>query len=94
MRTLVMAATGVRLALAFYGIGAALRRRGIGRDADGARLFMWIWLAVVAVDFWVGVGAGNAVALEIGVHLIIFAVPGALAWYLSRRLHAARAAPE
>ncbi len=85
MRTLLMVATGVVLALAFDVVAAALDRRGMGRgDAAGA-LFICIWFGVAAVDFWIGVDAGNAVGLELGVHLLIFALPAALAWHLSRR---------
>lgn len=85
MRTLLMTATGVVLALAFDLIVAALRKRDMARTADGAGLFIAIWFGVAIVDFWFGVEAGNAVSLELGVHLVIFAVPAALAWYLSRR---------
>jgi hypothetical protein len=88
MRTLLMTATGVVLALVFDLVVAALRKRGIGRSTDGGRLFICIWLAVAIVDFWFGVEAGNTVSLELGVHLLIFAVPAALAWYLSRRRRA------
>jgi hypothetical protein len=91
MRTLLMMAIGVVLALVFDAFIAALHRRGIRRGASGAVPFIWIWLAVASVDFWVGVDAGNAVSLELGVHLLVFAVPAALAWYLARRRHAQRA---
>lgn len=94
MRTLLMVVTGVVLALAFYLIGAALKRRAAGRGFDGARLFIWIWLAVSCVDFWAGVEAGNAAPLELGVHLVIFALPAALAWYLSRAQQQSPRAPE
>lgn len=93
MRTLLMVLAGVVLALAFHLVAAALNRRGASR-IDGARLFIWIWLAVASVDFWVGVDAGNSALLELGVHLLIFALPAALAWYLSRRHPAAPAVPK
>jgi hypothetical protein len=92
MRTLLMIATGVVLALAFDRVGAALVKRRGGRGAEGTGLFIWIWLVVASVDFWIGVEAGNGVGLELGVHLLIFIVPAALAWYLSRR-YRARAEP-
>jgi hypothetical protein len=91
MRTLLMIATGILLALAFDRVEAALSKRGSSRGTNDAMPFIWIWLAVASVDFWIGVEAGNAVWLEVGVHLLIFTVPAALAWYLSRRRHAARA---
>jgi len=92
MRTLLMVAIGVVLALVFDAFIAAMHKRGTHRDAGGAEAFIWIWLAIASVDFWVGVDAGNAVSLELGVHLLVFAVPAALAWYLARRRHAQRAA--
>jgi len=94
MRTLLMVAIGVALALVFDAVVAAFNKRGIGRGAGGAQLFIWIWLAVASVDFWVGVDAGHAVLLESGVHLLIFAVPAALAWYLGRRRSAQGAAAQ
>ncbi len=90
MRTLLMVAIGIVLALAFDAVTAVLPRRGMGRGNDGGVLFVCIWLAVAAVDFWIGVDAGNAVGLELGVHLLIFALPAALAWHLSRRRTVAR----
>jgi hypothetical protein len=89
-----MVATGVVLVLAFDRVGAALGKRRISRGADGAGLFIWIWLVVASVDFWIGIEAGNGVGLELGVHGVIFIVPAALAWYLSRRRHAARVEAE
>lgn len=94
MRTLLMVVTGVVLALAFHLIGAALNRKSAGRPGSSERLFIWIWLAVASVDFWVGVEAGNAASLELGVHVLIFALPAALAWHLSRRRQGSPAAPE
>ena len=94
MRTLLMTATGIVLALAFDPIAATLDRRGVGRTVDGARLFTWIWLAVAIVDFWIGVEEGHALSLELGVHAVIFIVPAAVAWYLSRRRRAPTVKPD
>ncbi|TMH60462.1 MAG: hypothetical protein E6H55_11400 [Betaproteobacteria bacterium] len=94
MRTLLMTATGIVLALAFDLIAATLGRRGVGRTVDGARLFIWIWLAVAIVDFWIGVEEGHALSLELGVHAVIFIVPAAVAWYLSRRRRAPTVKPD
>jgi apolipoprotein N-acyltransferase len=94
MRTLLMVAIGVVLAFVFDGIIARLRKRDVSRGAGGAELFLWVWVAVVSVDFWVGVEAGNGVMLELGVHLLIFALPSALAWYLARRRRGRHAATQ
>ena len=85
MRTLLMTVIGLALAVAFDVVLEMLRRRGKSRGADGAQLFIWIWLAITSVDFWVGVEEGHGVSLELGVHALIFIVPAAAAWYLSRR---------
>ena len=91
MRTLLMVATGIVLALGFDLVTAALQRRGMAGGNDGGVLFICIWLGVAAIDFWIGVDAGNAVGLEPGVQLLILALPGALAWHLSRRRRGLRA---
>jgi hypothetical protein len=94
MRTLLMTVIGLALAVAFDAVFGMLHRRGKSRGADGARLFIWIWLAITSVDFWVGVEEGNAVSLELGVHTLIFIVPAAAAWYLSRRRRASTVNPD
>jgi hypothetical protein len=88
MRTLLMTVIGVAFAVAFDVVVAMLQQRGKTRGADGARLFIWIWLAITIVDFWVGVEEGHGVLLELGVHTLIFVVPATAAWYLSRRRRA------
>ena len=94
MRTLLMTVIGVALAVAFDAVLEMLRRRGKSRGADGARLFIWIWLAITIVDFWIGVEGGHAVSLELGVHALIFIVPAAVAWYLSRQRRAPAVKPD
>jgi hypothetical protein len=85
MRTLLMTVIGVAFAVAFDVVVAMLHQRGKSRGTDGAQLFIWIWLGITIVDFWVGVEEGHGVSLELGVHALIFIVPAAAAWYLSRR---------
>ena len=94
MRTLLMTVIGVAFAVAFDAAVAALHQRGKSRGADGALLFIWIWLAITIVDFWVGVEEGHAVSLELGVHALIFIVPAAAAWYLSRLRQASAVKPD
>jgi hypothetical protein len=89
-----MMVIGVAFAVAFDVVVVMLHQRGKSRGADGARLFIWIWLAITIVDFWVGVEEGHAVSLELGVHALIFIVPAAAAWYLSRRRRASAVKPE
>jgi hypothetical protein len=94
MRTLLMTVIGLALAVAFDVVLEMLRRRGKSRGADGAQLFIWIWLAITIVDFWVGVEEGHGVLLELGVHAVIFIVPAGAAWYLSRRRQASTVKPD
>ena len=94
MRTLLMTVIGLALAVAFDVVLEMLRRRGKNHSADGARLFIWIWLAITVVDFWVGVEEGHEVSLELGVHALIFIVPAAAAWYLSRQRRAPTVKPD
>jgi hypothetical protein len=86
MRTLALTALGVVLLLAFVAI-AATRKRGPGPPAFNApRAFIFLWLGISAAHFYIGVfREGYPVGMELAVHAIIFGVPAALAWYLSRR---------
>ena len=68
MRTLLMTVIGLALAVAFDVVLEMLRRRGKSRGADGAQLFIWIWLAITSVDLWVGVEEGHGVSLELVAH--------------------------
>jgi predicted PurR-regulated permease PerM len=94
MRTLLMTVIGVAFAVAFDVVVTMLHQHGKSRAADGALLFIWIWLAITIVDFWVGVEEGHGVLLELGVHALIFVVPAAAAWYLSRRRRASAVKPD
>ena len=85
MRTLLMMVVGVALAVAFDAVAALLNKRSPGLALDGGRLFIWTWLGIMIVDFYIGVSEGNTVLLELGVHALLFAVPAAVAWWLSRR---------
>jgi hypothetical protein len=91
MRTLLMIAIGVALAFAFDAIAAARNKRDATRALDGGWWFIGIWVAVSAVDFGVGVATGHTIWLELAVHALIFVVPAAVAWYLSRQRRAAGA---
>jgi len=57
--------------------------------ATAAKLFVPVWLAVAAINMWVGVShAGYTVRQEAPILLLVFAVPaviaGVVAWQLSR----------
>lgn len=82
MHVLMLTAIGLIVLGAF-----ALATPLVGRTrADGARLFIWIWLAASLVNACVGVfAAGIPIINEIGAFIIIFGVPAAIAWLLSRK---------
>lgn len=86
MRTLI--AIGIGLVLLAIVLGATwwLGPKGRGRAITG---FVVVWLALCAVDMFLGVSAGYSLGEELLIHLLIFAVPG-LAAYLAARWLAPR----
>jgi FtsH-binding integral membrane protein len=67
-------------------VAAQINQRKNQKNLDGARIFIWVWLIVSAINFCVGVFvAGYSIVTEIVVHIIVFGVPAGTAWYLSRR---------
>lgn len=78
MRTIVTIAGGLVL------LGVALL---VGRWMGGtptmvtfAKVFVLVWLAVAALNMWMGVArAGYSVAEEFPIFLVIFAIPAAVA---------------
>jgi hypothetical protein len=60
----------------------------LGRSAaDGARIFILPWLAASVINMLIGVyWASVALNTEIPVLAVVFGVPAAIAWYLSRWL--------
>jgi FtsH-binding integral membrane protein len=85
MRTLIVIVIGIALAGVFDAIGAAVNDRRVTRGIDGGWLFIWAWLMAAIADFGVGVVTGHPVLAEFAIHLAIFVVPAAVAWYLSHR---------
>lgn len=60
------------------------------KRAAAARLFIPLWLAASLVNMWVGVSrAGYTVLQELPILLVVFGLPAAIAWLLSRRLERA-----
>lgn len=85
MHTLRMTITGL-VVLAVFVLAAWLWNRSQGKRIDGAWIFIWVWLAAALINLLVGVfAAGISLATEILVLLVVFGIPAAAAWYLSRR---------
>ena len=85
MRTLIAILIGVVVLLAILVAAAEINRHRQENAFDGPRIFIWIWLVACIVDFWVGAFTGHRVSVELALHLVIFLVPAALAWFLSLR---------
>lgn len=86
MHTLRMTVAGL-VVLGVFVLVAWVWNRSQARHVDGARIFIWLWLAAALVNLLVGVfSAGIPLATEILVFLVVFGIPAAAAGYLSRRL--------
>ncbi|HJU30279.1 MAG TPA: hypothetical protein VJ740_02435 [Hyphomicrobiaceae bacterium] len=86
MHTLMMVAGGL-VALGIFVLAAILLGRG---SADGARVFIWPWLAASLINMLVGVYWANVpFRVELPVFLVVFGVPAAAAWFLAKWLRAA-----
>jgi hypothetical protein len=84
VHVLVLIVVGHLLLAAFVLVAALINRRG--NTVDGARQFIWVWLFASIANGAVGVlQAGIPLLNEIGAFILIFGVPAAAAWYLSRR---------
>jgi len=82
MRTLMIVLGGLVLLSLF-----ALLGRSLGGDAAalgrGAACFIPVWLALAAINLWIGVkSAGYSLSEEAPIFGIIFAIPAALALFL------------
>ncbi len=80
----VMLIAGGLVALGVFILAAVLLGRTM---ADGARVFIWPWLAVSLINMLLGVyWAGYPYSVEIPVLVLVFGVPAIAAWLVARRL--------
>jgi hypothetical protein len=78
-----MMVVGGLVALGVFILAAVLLGRTL---ADGARVFIFPWLVAALVNMGLGVYWANIpVSVEIPVLLVVFGVPGGVAWLLARR---------
>jgi hypothetical protein len=85
MHTLRMTVIGLVL-LSIFVVAASLMNRNQGKRLNGAWLFIWVWLVIAVSNLLVGVlAAGVPLTTEIPVLVVVFGVPAAAAWFLSRR---------
>lgn len=89
MHTLMMVAGGL-VALGVFVLAAVLLGR---RVADGARVFIWPWLAAALVNMFIGMYWANIpLIVEIPVLAVVFGVPAGVAWLVARRFGGGRSA--
>ena len=82
MHTLMLVVGGL-VALGIFILAAVLLGRTV---ADGARIFVWPWLAVSLINMFLGVYWANiAYSAEIPILVVVFGVPAAVAWLVARR---------
>jgi hypothetical protein len=85
MHTLTLVVGGL-VALGIFILAAVMLRR---RVADGARVFIWPWLAVALINMFIGVYWKEIpYSVEILVLIVVFGVPAAAAWLVVRRFGA------
>jgi hypothetical protein len=86
MHTLMLVMGGL-VALGIFVLAAVLLGRSV---ADGARVFIWPWLAASVVNMFIGVYWANIpFGVEIPVLAIVFGVPAVVAWWVARKFRIA-----
>jgi hypothetical protein len=86
MHTLMLVVGGL-VALGIFVLAAVLLGRSV---ADGARVFIWPWLAASVVNMFIGVYWANIpFSVEIPVLAIVFGVPAVVAWWVARKFRIA-----
>ena len=81
MHTLTLVVGGL-VALGIFVLAAVLLGR---RVADGARVFVWPWLAASVVNMLLGVYWANMpFSVEVPVLIVVFGVPAAVAWLVAQ----------
>ena len=82
MHTLMLVVGGL-VALGIFLLAAVLLGR---RIADGARVFVWPWLAASVVNMLIGMYWANiSFSVELPVLIVVFGVPAAVAWLVAKR---------
>lgn len=79
MRTLVL----ILIGLVVLALMTALSRPA--RRPQVALVFVGLWLVACAINLAVGLSHGYTLGEELGIHLLLFGVPAAAAWFVRRR---------
>ena len=79
---MLMLVVGGLVALGIFVLAAVLLRR---RIADGARVFVWPWLAASVINMLIGMYWANIpFSVELPVLIVVFGVPAAVAWFVAK----------
>jgi hypothetical protein len=82
MHTLMLVVGGL-VALGIFVLAAVLLGKSV---ADGARIFVWPWLAASVVNMLLGLYWANIpFSVELPVLVVVFGVPAAVAWFVAKR---------
>jgi hypothetical protein len=82
MHTLMWLVGGL-VVLGIFVLAAVMLGR---RVADGARVFIWPWLAASVVNMLIGMyWASVPFSVELPVLVVVFGVPAAAAWYITKK---------
>jgi hypothetical protein len=74
------------IGLVVLGIAVGIARLLNKQPADGAQVFIWLWLLASIINAGYGFFGHNVPLInEVGAFIVIFGVPAAVAWYLSKR---------
>ena len=80
---MLMLVVGGLVALGVFVLAAVLLGRSV---ADGARVFIWPWLAASLINMLIGVyWASIPFSIEIPVLAVVFGVPAVVAWLVAKR---------
>jgi len=85
MHTLMWIVGGL-VALGIFILAAVLLGKSV---AEGARAFVWPWLAASVVNMLLGIYWANIpFSVELPVLVVVFGVPAAVAWLVAKRFGA------
>ena len=85
MHMLNVTVAGLAVLFLFVLVSRLANRAGGG--AGGARAFIWVWLVIALANGTIGVvRVGQSILVEIGVFVVVFAIPAGVAWFAAKRL--------
>ena len=84
MRTLIVILIGLTVLIVLEITARYTGKEGKKRF-NAPLLFIILWLGFTAIDIYFGMQAGYGLLEELLIHAVIFVVPAAAAWYISKK---------